>query len=384
MHKEDAAMEKTNRIEVVPETLKTALEDMPKKYLTTHFMKDSSGRLRIRSGRIDCGKTYEIISKICKGMKDSDIEELLGMPQSTVSQVRTNRRICSFSDEIVEKMIAQAGKRRFKGRLEDEILTANGTLPVTGRPDVGKFRRNFDVIRKASGMNGKEFGELVGLGKYWYTNARLEVTRRKPFGFSILANLMDVREKNAVTAGMLLASNYCGPIPQKEAVPSEAVSEQGEADAAPETVEAVVESDVQAECGTSVVSTAEEETLGASAEASEEETSADFRQAERTRRKEVKLPAEAVLRVNGPELAKAVSSEMVNAVRGAFLLGRDLGIPDGEMDDAIGRLNAVAADSLEARLLAAYRAVRLADADEGQVVMTRDELAFFARKFIIG
>lgn len=379
--KEDAVMEKTMKLEI-PETLKTAFEDMPKKYVGTHFMKDSAGRLRIRSGRIDCEATYSIISKICKGMKDAEIEALFGMPQSTVSQVRTNRRICSFSDEIVAKMIAQAGKRRFKGRLEDEILAANGTLVVTGRPDVKKFRKCFDGIRKVSGMNAKAFGDLVGLGQYWYTNARLEETRRKPFGFPILTNLMDVRDNCGVTAGMLLAANYCGPIPQKELKPSEVAAEQAEADAVQETVEEIVEETVvQAEEQETVVSVAEEEFRSdACDEASDEEIEPEAK----IRRKEVRLPSETVLRIGDSELTKAVSSEMVNAVRGAFLLGRDLGIPDGEMDEAIGRLNSIAADSLEARLLAAYRAVRLADADEGKVVMTKDELAFFARKFIIG
>ena len=164
---------------------------------------DSDGSVRIRSGRIDNVKMTEILDGIT-GKNGRTKETALGMPKGTIWRIRSGKRIEPLSDAVVDKIVKRSKATK------DEVLTANGLIPFTGRPDESKIIEIFDVIQKASGMNQVEFEKACGLSSHFKWNYRSGKTSGS-LKIESLAAMKSFAPSNCpFTFGEMLVANFCG------------------------------------------------------------------------------------------------------------------------------------------------------------------------------
>lgn len=308
-----------------------------------YLLKDVNGTNRIMTGKMNCPSMISLLGTLFPNANGKEIETRLGMKQTTVSQIRGGYRKARLKNDVLAKMIAQAGRKRMP-ELIPQIYDANGDLTVTGKPDLKRMTELLDEARGSESLEDFAVKCRFGLTD---ENGNVVVAKPpyKPFVVEEIAANSACGRK--VTTHMIQGANFCG----------------NDAD---ETIEDVAESAIEPQVETPIetaVETPESVPAIPATMVSKQVGTAG----ETIRRARPTAPVET------KSLEKEISDRMVNLVRGVAIFSRDLGLSDVECDELLGNLDEIARDSVASKLFEAYRGMRLADAEETSVSLTTEE-----------
>ena len=339
----------------IPKQFEELLSDVPHQYVNQYFMLDPSGKLRIKTGKMNCGNMYAILKSLYKDMTDDAVCKELGLPKCTMSNIKHNRRQASFKNPVIERILETADDV-----MSDRVLEANGFSLVTGKTDSRRVLELFEIIRKKTGLTQKQFGKEFGLGEWFFSNMQKREYRRSPIRFSALGRLVPVLTEGTagrkeVNVGELLAANYCYDAAETTSQTAETTEHKAVSEpVAEKTVRmtVAVKSDVPVASSNRIT-------------------------------KRIHLPKDAVVRSGHATVVNAVTDDLRKAtVQAANLLTRDFGLSDSKADAFTGKVFDMPVNGVESKLLRTYRNLRLNDADECSLTLTRDEILSLTKRML--
>jgi hypothetical protein len=316
-----------------------------------YVLTDANGTNRIMTGKMNCPSMVSLLGTLFPNAKGKEIETRLGMKQTTVSQIRGGYRKARLKNDVLSKMIAQAGRKRMP-ELIPQIYDANGDLPVTGKPDLKRMTELLDEARGSESL--EDFAVKCRFGMT-DENGNVVVAKPpyKPFVVEEIAANSACGRK--VTTHMIQGANFCG----------------NDAD---ETIEDVAESAIEPQVETPIetaVETPESVPAIPATMVSKQVGTAG----ETIRRVRPTAPVETEVS------KKEISDKTVNVMRGLVIVARDLELSETKCDELLGDVEAVANDPLKSKLIETYRSIRLAGAEEGSISLTTGDLKRILKGF---